>query len=123
MSHIPYDSMSEVDKKLYKYFWVYEEREEDIKIIEPNITDVINHFTKKFPIYTATFSTSVDWWTGGEITFKDWFIPAIRKEYTTEYIHNLELMKQSDTTKQFIVSIAELYLWYSLKEELNYTQL
>jgi len=121
--YVEYSTMSEIDKKLYRYFWVYEEWVENIKIIEPNITDVIKHFTRKFPIYNASFSTSVDWWVGGDITFKDWFIPDIRNEYTTEYIHDRSLLKQSDTTKQFIVWIAESVLWYWFEEELNYTQL
>lgn len=111
-SYVEYSTMSEIDKKLYKYFWEYEEGEQDIKIIEPNITDVIKHFTIKFPIYNSTFSTSVDWWTGGSITFKDWFIPEISKEYTTEYIHDRELMKQSNATKESIVWIAESIFWY-----------
>ena len=111
-SQVEQSTLSALDKKLYKYFWVYEEWENDIKIIEPNITDVIRHFTQKFPIYTAKFSTSVDWWTGWDITFKDWFIPEVSNEYKTEYIHDRELIKQSDTTKQFLVWIAEFNFWY-----------
>jgi len=116
-SYVDYSTMSEIDKKLYRYFWVYEEREQDIKIIETNITDVIKHFTRKFPIYTATFATSVDWWTGWEITFKDWFMPGISAVYTTKYTHDRELMKQSDDTKQYIVWIAESVFWYWFEQE------
>lgn len=110
-------NLSDLDERLYRYFWLYEESEESIKIIEPNITDVIKHFTKKFPIYTASFSTSVDWWTVWEIIFKDWFIPDVREEYKTEYIHDRTLMEQSDATKQFIVTIAEFYFWYWFQQE------
>lgn len=116
-SYVDYSTMSEIDKKLYRYFWEYEEWEQDIKIIEPNITDVIKLFTRKFPIYNSTFSTSVDWWTGGSITFKDWFFPNKGNEFTTEYLHDRELMNQSNATKEFIVWIAESVFWDYIEQE------
>lgn len=115
--HVEYSTMSEVDKKLYRYFWVYEEWEQEIKIIEPNITDVIQHFMRRFAIYRAEYVTSVDWGTWGTITFQDLFIPDIATEYTTEYLHDKSLMRQYGDTKQFIVWIAESVFWYWFKQE------
>lgn len=116
-SQVEQSTLSVLDDKLYRYFWIREWWDEDMRIIEPSITDVIRHFVSKFPIYRATFSTSVDWWTGGTITFKDSFFPDISKEYTTDYIHHWELINQPVATKEFIVWIAESVFWYWFEQE------
>lgn len=111
MSHIPYDSMSEVDKKLFEYFWIYKEWSEEIEIVEPTILDLCIHFTQsKFCIFNTTFSTSVDWWTGWTVELKQDFITDQTLYF--EYNHRRTVLEQSEKIKKQIVSIAELYLWY-----------
>ena len=116
MLQIPYDSMSDLDKKLYIYFWTYEEWEEEIKIVEPTILDLCIHFTQsKFCVFNTTFSTSVDWWTEWSIELKENFIPE--QSVHIKYNHRRTVLEQSEETKKQIISIAECYLlyWNNLK--------